>query len=50
MSWLGEKYAVHILISYGSALLLLGGLIWATVVSNARARRELEEADRERGR
>ena len=50
MSWLGDKYAFHILVSYGSAFLLLGGLIWASVAANAKARRELDEADKERGR
>ncbi|MEM1300574.1 MAG: heme exporter protein CcmD [Pseudomonadota bacterium] len=50
MSWLGDKYTFHILVSYGSALILLGGLIWASVAANARARRELEKADKERGR
>ena len=50
MSWLGDQYAFHILVSYGSTAVLLGGLIWASVAANARARRELEEADKERGR
>ena len=50
MSWLGDKYAFHILVSYGATFLLLGGVIWATVIANARARRELEQVDRERKR
>lgn len=50
MSWLGDQYAFHILVSYGSAVVLLGALIWASVAANARARRELEKADKDRGR
>lgn len=50
MSWFADQYAFHIFVSYGSTAVLLGGLIWVSVVANARARRELEEADKERGR
>ena len=48
MSWLADKYTFHILVSYGSAVVLLGGVIWATIAANARVRRELETLDRER--
>ncbi|MFK7942365.1 MAG: heme exporter protein CcmD [Paracoccaceae bacterium] len=50
MSWLADKYTFHILVSYGSAFALLGALIWATVAANARARQELADLDRERGK
>ena len=50
MSWLTEQYAEHVLISYGVTALVLGWLIWATVSANAKARRELDDADRERKR
>ena len=50
MSWLGAQYAEHVLLSFGSTALILGALIWATVAANARARRELDRADRERDR
>ena len=48
MSWLGAQYAEHVLISYGSTALILGVLIWGTVSANSRARRELDQVDRER--
>lgn len=50
MSWLGAQYAEHVLISYGVTALVLGGLIWATVAANAKARRELDDVDREHKR
>jgi len=37
------KYTVHVLSAYGVSLVLLGGLIWQSVVANARARRALQE-------
>ena len=49
MSWLGAQYAEHVLISYGSTAIILGALIWVTIAANAKARRDLEQADRERG-
>ena len=48
MSWLGERYAEHVLISFGVTALVLGWLIWSTIAANARARRDLEDMDRER--
>ena len=48
MSWLNDQYAFHVLVSYGSAVAILGALIWATVSANAKARRELDSLDRER--
>lgn len=35
------KYTVTVLSAYGVSALLLGGLIWHTLVANARARRDL---------
>lgn len=50
MSWLASKYAFHIIVSYGVTALVLGALIWSSVAMNARAKRDLAELDRERGR
>ena len=50
MSFLSDKYAVYVLVAYGATALILGGLLWATLVNNARARRDLAEVERERKR
>ena len=50
MSFLADKYALYVLVAYGSTALILGWLLWATLAANARARRELAEAEKERGR
>lgn len=49
MNWLSDQYAFHVIVSYGTTALLLGALVWASVAANAKARRELEALDRERG-
>ena len=50
MSFLADKYAVYVLVAYGATALILGALLWATLAANAKARRELAEFERERGR
>jgi len=50
MSFLSDKYAVYVIGAYGATLLILGWLTWSTLAANARARRELDDAERERGR
>jgi heme exporter protein CcmD len=50
MSLLGDKYALYVLAAYGSTVLILGWLLWTTLAANARARRDLAEMEKERGR
>ena len=45
-----DKYAVYVIAAYGATAAILGALIWATLRDSARARRELEDAEKERGR
>lgn len=40
------KYAGTVLAAYGVSLVLIAGLIWHTVAANARARRALQEHER----
>jgi heme exporter protein CcmD len=48
MNFLGDKYAVYVLASYGATVLILGWLLWTTLAANAKARRELAEVERKR--
>ncbi len=50
MSFLADKYAVYVLAAYGATALILGWLLWTTLAPNARARRELFEMEKARGR
>lgn len=40
------KYASTVIWSYGVSLALLAGLIWHSVAANARARKDLEEHEK----
>ncbi|MDO5659031.1 MAG: heme exporter protein CcmD [Paracoccus sp. (in: a-proteobacteria)] len=40
-----DQYAATVAWAYGASLALLGGLIWATLARNARARRALEDQE-----
>ncbi|RJL06352.1 heme exporter protein CcmD [Paracoccus aestuarii] len=40
------RYATTVLAAYGVSLVLIAGLVWHTVAANARARRALEEYER----
>ena len=50
MSILGDKYAVYVLAAYGATALILGWLLWTTLTANTKARRDLAEMEKERGR
>ena len=50
MSFLSDKYAIYVVVSYGTTAAILGWLLWTTLTANAKARRDLAEAERERGR
>ena len=50
MSFLGDKYAIYVLVSYGATVLILAGLVWTALAANAKARRDLAEMEKERGR
>ena len=50
MSFFSDKYAVYVIAAYGATALILGWLLWTTLAANAKARRELAEMERERGR
>ena len=48
--FLSDKYAVYVIASYAATAAILGWLVWTTLAANARARRELEEAEGRRRR
>ena len=50
MSFLADKYAIYVISAYLGSAVILGALIWSTVAASRRARRELEDLERERGR
>ena len=50
MSMFGDKYAVYVLAAYGATALILGWLLWTTLAASARARRDLAEIEKDRGR
>ena len=50
MSFLDDQYAVYVISSYAATGLILGWLLWVTLSANARARRDLEEAEKDRHR
>lgn len=43
-----DPYAPYVIAAYGAFGLGLGALIWSTLRANARARAELESAERDR--
>ena len=43
------RYAVHVLVSYGVTLGLLGGLVWLSVARWRRLKAEVERRERPRG-
>ena len=45
-----DPYTLYVASAYGATALILAGLIWATVVANRKARRELETLEQERKR
>lgn len=50
MSFLGDKYAVYVIVAYLASAAILGALIWSSVAASRRARRELDGLERERRR
>lgn len=50
MSFLEDPYAVYVAAAYGATAAILGWLLWSSLAANARARRELNEMERKRGR
>ena len=40
------RYASTVLAAYGVSIVLIAGLVWHTVAANARARRALQEFER----
>jgi heme exporter protein CcmD len=50
MSLLTDKYAVYVLAAYGATAAILVWLTWSSLAANAKARRDLAEAEKERGR
>jgi heme exporter protein CcmD len=45
-----DRYAVYVVSAYGATAAILGWLIWSTLAANARARREMAEAESRRKR
>ena len=50
MSLLADKYSLYVLAAYLATAVILGALIWASIVASRRARRELAGLERERRR
>jgi heme exporter protein CcmD len=47
---MSDPYIVYVAAAYGATILILGALVALSLRANARARRELEEAERLGGR
>ena len=47
-AFLADPYAPYVIAAYAASAVVLGGLVIASVMANARARRELEQLERER--
>ena len=45
-----DQYAGYVISAYVATFLILGGMVWATIAANARARRDLAKLEQERGR
>ncbi len=48
MSFLDDPYAVYVISAYAATVAILGWLVWSSLAANARARDELDEAERRR--
>jgi len=46
----GDQYAIYVIAAYAATVVILGGVIWASLTANARARRDLARAEEERKR
>jgi len=45
-----DRYAPYVVGAYVTSAVILGWLLWSTLAANARARRELEDAEEARKR
>ena len=45
-----DPYALYVLAAYGASAAILGWLVWSSWRANARARAELETAEKDRRR
>ena len=45
-----DRYAVYVVSAYGATAAILGWLVWSTLSANARARRDMAEAEERRKR
>lgn len=48
--FLDDKYAVYVLSAYISTAVILGWMVWSTIAANARARKALQELEKDRSR
>lgn len=48
MSFFADKYALYVISAYLGSIAILGWLVWSSLSANARARRELESAEKGR--
>lgn len=48
MSMFADEYGLYVIAAYAAAAVILGGLIWSSVVAGRRARRDLDWLERER--
>jgi heme exporter protein CcmD len=47
---LADEYALYVIAAYAATAVILGALVWSSVVASRRARRELAGLERERER
>ncbi|MEM1342971.1 MAG: heme exporter protein CcmD [Pseudomonadota bacterium] len=45
---MSDPYLPYVLGAYGATALIVGGLLWISLAANARVRRELDAAEKER--
>lgn len=50
MSFAADPYAAYVIAAYAASAAVLSVLIWSSVTASRRARRELENLERERRR
>ncbi|MEM7060311.1 MAG: heme exporter protein CcmD [Pseudomonadota bacterium] len=45
-----DQYTIYVISAYAATVVILAGLIWATITSNRKARHDLEVLEQERKR
>ena len=50
MTLFGDGYAAYVITAYAATALIVGALVWSSVVASRRARRDLDGLARERRR